>query len=103
MGSMREARRAGMYPARSASAAIMAPNVAGSSARGNAECRRPVPLRTLDGVKGIDTPVTADSMHLCVRTGSIVPMGADVGYAAERPAGELRVYCQTACRRARLR
>ena len=48
----------------------------------------------LDGGKSIDAPTAIDRIPLYVRAGSIVPMGPDVEYAAERPADpiELRVY-----------
>jgi alpha-D-xyloside xylohydrolase len=48
----------------------------------------------LDGGKSIDAPTAIDRIPLYVRAGSIVPMGPDVEYAAEKPADpiELRVY-----------
>jgi alpha-D-xyloside xylohydrolase len=47
-----------------------------------------------DGGKSVDAPATLDRLPLYVRAGSIVPMGPDVEYAAEKPADpiELRVY-----------
>ncbi len=47
-----------------------------------------------EGGRSVDAPVTLDSLPLYVRAGSIVPMGPDVEYAAEKPADpiELRVY-----------
>ena len=47
-----------------------------------------------DGGRSIDAPATLDRLPLYVRAGSIVPMGPDVEYAAEKPADpiELRVY-----------
>jgi alpha-D-xyloside xylohydrolase len=47
-----------------------------------------------DGGKAIDTPAPLDRIPLFVRAGSIVPMGPDVQYAAEKPADpiELRIY-----------
>jgi len=47
-----------------------------------------------DGGQSIDAPATLDRLPLYVRAGSIVPMGPDVEYAAEKPADpiELRVY-----------
>ncbi len=46
------------------------------------------------GGKAIDTAAPLDRLPLFVRAGSIVPMGPDVQYAAEKPADpiELRVY-----------
>jgi alpha-D-xyloside xylohydrolase len=46
------------------------------------------------GGESIDAPATLDRLPLYVRAGSIVPMGPDVEYAAEKPADpiELRVY-----------
>jgi alpha-D-xyloside xylohydrolase len=48
----------------------------------------------VDGGKSIDAPAPLDRLPLYVRAGSIVPMGPDVEYAAEKPADpiELRVY-----------
>ena len=50
--------------------------------------------RTVEGGRSIDAPVTLERIPLYVRAGSIVPMGPDVEYAAEKPADpiELRVY-----------
>jgi alpha-D-xyloside xylohydrolase len=47
-----------------------------------------------EGGRSIDAPATLDRLPLYVRAGSIVPMGPDVEYAAEKPADpiELRVY-----------
>ena len=46
------------------------------------------------GGKSVDAPAPLGSLPLYVRAGSIVPMGPDVEYAAEKPADpiELRVY-----------
>jgi alpha-D-xyloside xylohydrolase len=46
------------------------------------------------GGKAIDAAVTIDRIPLYIRAGSILPMGPDVEYAAEKPADplELRVY-----------
>jgi alpha-D-xyloside xylohydrolase len=46
------------------------------------------------GGTAIDAPAPLDSLPLYVRAGSIVPMGPDVEYAAQKPADpiELRVY-----------
>jgi len=48
----------------------------------------------IEGGKSIDAAATLDRLPLYVRAGSIVPMGPDLEYAAERPADpiELRVY-----------
>jgi alpha-D-xyloside xylohydrolase len=48
----------------------------------------------VDGGQAIDAPAPLDSLPLYIRAGSIVPMGPDVEYAAEKPADpiELRVY-----------
>ncbi|HEX6881054.1 MAG TPA: glycoside hydrolase family 31 protein [Terriglobales bacterium] len=48
----------------------------------------------VEGGKAIDTAAPLDRLPLFVRAGSIVPMGPDVQYAAEKPADpiELRVY-----------
>lgn len=48
----------------------------------------------MDGGKSIDVPVTLDRIPLYVRAGSILPLGPDVEFAAEKPADpiELRVY-----------
>jgi alpha-D-xyloside xylohydrolase len=50
--------------------------------------------KSVDGGKSIDAPVTIERIPLYVRAGSIVPLGPDVEYAAEKPADpvELRVY-----------
>ena len=47
-----------------------------------------------DGGKSLDAPAPLDRLPLYVRAGSIVPMGPDVEYAAQKPADpiELRVY-----------
>ncbi len=47
-----------------------------------------------DGGKSVDAPATLDRLPLYVRAGSILPMGPDVEYAAEKAADpiELRVY-----------
>jgi alpha-D-xyloside xylohydrolase len=49
---------------------------------------------TTMGGRAIDAPTALDSLPLYIRAGSIVPMGPDVEYAAEKPADpiELRVY-----------
>jgi len=48
----------------------------------------------IEGGKSIDAAATLDRLPLYVRAGSIVPMGPDLEYAAEKPADpiELRVY-----------
>jgi alpha-D-xyloside xylohydrolase len=50
--------------------------------------------KTTEGGRSVDAPVTLATIPLYVRAGSIVPMGPDVEYAAEKPADpiELRVY-----------
>ena len=50
--------------------------------------------RKQDGAKMIDAAAPLDRVPLFVRAGSIVPLGPDVQYAAEKPADpiELRVY-----------
>ena len=50
--------------------------------------------KTLEGGNAIDAPAPLERIPLYVRAGSIVPMGPDVEYAAEKPADpiELRVY-----------
>jgi alpha-D-xyloside xylohydrolase len=50
--------------------------------------------KAVDGGKSIDAAVSIETMPLYIRAGSIVPMGPDVEYAAEKPADpiELRVY-----------
>jgi alpha-D-xyloside xylohydrolase len=47
-----------------------------------------------DGKKMIDTPAPLDRMPIFVRAGSIVPMGPEVEYVAQKPADpiELRIY-----------
>ncbi|MGB8473127.1 MAG: glycoside hydrolase family 31 protein [Candidatus Acidiferrum sp.] len=49
---------------------------------------------TLQGGRSIDAPTTIDRMPLYVRAGSILPLGPDVEYAAQKSADpiELRVY-----------
>ncbi len=49
---------------------------------------------TTQGPRTIDTPVTIERLPLFVRAGSILPLGPDVEYAAEKPADpvEIRVY-----------
>jgi len=48
----------------------------------------------MEGGKTVDAPVTLDRIPLYVRAGSIIPMGPDMEYAAEKPADpiELRIY-----------
>jgi alpha-D-xyloside xylohydrolase len=50
--------------------------------------------KTTEGGRSIDVPVSLERIPLFVRAGSIVPLGPDVEYAAEKPADplELRVY-----------
>jgi alpha-D-xyloside xylohydrolase len=50
--------------------------------------------KSADGGRSIDAPVTLDRIPLYVRAGSIVPMGPDLEYAAQKPADpmELRIY-----------
>jgi alpha-D-xyloside xylohydrolase len=50
--------------------------------------------KTVEGGKAIDAAAPIERIPLFVRAGSIVPMGPDVEYAAEKPADpvELRVY-----------
>jgi alpha-D-xyloside xylohydrolase len=50
--------------------------------------------KRLEGGRVIDAPAPLDRMPLYVRAGSIVPMGAVMEYATERPADtiELRIY-----------
>ncbi len=50
--------------------------------------------KSTPGGKSIDTPVSLDRIPLYIRAGSILPIGPDVEYAAEKPADplELRVY-----------
>jgi alpha-D-xyloside xylohydrolase len=50
--------------------------------------------KTLDGGHAIDAAAPLNRLPLYVRAGSIIPMGPDVEYAAEKPANpiELRVY-----------
>jgi alpha-D-xyloside xylohydrolase len=47
-----------------------------------------------DGGRFFDAPTTIDRLPLYVRSGSILPLGPDVEYAAEKPADviELRIY-----------
>jgi alpha-D-xyloside xylohydrolase len=49
---------------------------------------------SMDGKKMIDTPAPLDRMPLFVRAGSILPMGPEVEYVAQKPADpiEVRVY-----------
>lgn len=49
---------------------------------------------SLQGGRFIDAPTTIERMPLYVRAGSILPLGPDVEYAAQKPADpiELRVY-----------
>jgi alpha-D-xyloside xylohydrolase len=49
---------------------------------------------SLQGGAAVDVPAPIDKMPLFVRAGSIVPMGPDVQYAAQKPADpiELRIY-----------
>jgi alpha-D-xyloside xylohydrolase len=49
---------------------------------------------SIQGGHSIETPAPIDRLPLFVRSGSIVPLGPDVEYAAEKPADpiELRVY-----------
>jgi alpha-D-xyloside xylohydrolase len=46
------------------------------------------------GPKAIDTPAPIDRIPLFIRAGSILPLGPDIEYAAEKPADplEIRVY-----------
>jgi alpha-D-xyloside xylohydrolase len=50
--------------------------------------------KMVEGGRALDAPATIDRLPLHVRAGSILPMGPDVEYAAEKPADplELRVY-----------
>ncbi|HEY9140591.1 MAG TPA: glycoside hydrolase family 31 protein [Bryobacteraceae bacterium] len=50
--------------------------------------------KTIEGGKAIDAPVTLDRIPLYVRAGSVVPIGPDEEWAAEKPADpiELRIY-----------
>ena len=50
--------------------------------------------KAIEGGKSIDAEVSIETIPLYIRAGSIVPMGPDVEYAAEKPADpiELRVY-----------
>ena len=50
--------------------------------------------KAFEGGKAIDAPAPLDRIPLYVRAGSIIPMGPDMEYAAEKPADpiELRVY-----------
>ena len=47
-----------------------------------------------EGGRAIDAPAPIDRLPLYIRAGSILPMGPDVEYAAEKPADpiELRIY-----------
>ncbi|HXN48363.1 MAG TPA: glycoside hydrolase family 31 protein [Bryobacteraceae bacterium] len=49
---------------------------------------------TMDGGKTVDAPAPLDRIPLYVRAGSILPVGPDLEYAAQKPADpiELRVY-----------
>jgi alpha-D-xyloside xylohydrolase len=49
---------------------------------------------SLQGGRFIDAPTTIERMPLYVRAGSLLPLGPDVEYAAQKPADpiELRVY-----------
>jgi alpha-D-xyloside xylohydrolase len=49
---------------------------------------------TQDGGESIDSPTPLEKLPLFVRAGSILPMGPEVQYAAEKPADpiEIRVY-----------
>ena len=49
---------------------------------------------SLQGGRTVDAPAPIDRIPLYVRAGSIVPLGPDVEYAAEKPADplELRIY-----------
>ncbi len=53
--------------------------------------------RSIDGGGMIEAAAALDRIPLFVRSGSVVPMGPDVQYAAEKPADpvELRVYAGT--------
>jgi alpha-D-xyloside xylohydrolase len=46
------------------------------------------------GPRTIDAPAPIDRIPLCIRAGSILPLGPDIEYAAEKPADpiEIRVY-----------
>ena len=48
----------------------------------------------MQGGRAIDTPAPIDHLPLFIRAGSIVPLGPDIEYAAEKPADplEIRVY-----------
>jgi len=50
--------------------------------------------RTAQGPRSMDAPAPLDRLPLFVRAGSILPLGPDLQYAAEKPADpmELRVY-----------
>jgi alpha-D-xyloside xylohydrolase len=50
--------------------------------------------KVMDGGRAVDAPVTLDRIPLYVRAGSIIPMGPDMEFAAEKPADpiELRIY-----------
>ncbi|MDP9080174.1 MAG: glycoside hydrolase family 31 protein [Bacteroidota bacterium] len=49
---------------------------------------------SLDGGQSVDAPAPIETMPLYVKAGSIVPMGPNVEYATQNPAGaiELRIY-----------
>jgi alpha-D-xyloside xylohydrolase len=49
---------------------------------------------SMQGGRAIDTPAPIDHLPLFIRAGSIVPLGPDIEYAAEKPADplEIRVY-----------
>ena len=49
---------------------------------------------TIDGGHALDAPAPLDRIPLYLRAGSIVPMGEDIEYAAEKPDGplEVRIY-----------
>ena len=48
----------------------------------------------MPGGRAIDTPAPIDQLPLFIRAGSIVPLGPDIEYAAEKPPDplEIRVY-----------
>lgn len=50
--------------------------------------------KAMDGGRAIDAPAPIDRIPLYVRAGSILPLGPDVEFAAEKPADpiELRIY-----------
>jgi alpha-D-xyloside xylohydrolase len=49
---------------------------------------------TVDGGHAVDAPALLDRIPIYLRAGSIVPMGEDIEYAAEKPDGplEVRIY-----------